>query len=815
MEHYTSDTPLHYHTIIYTRVRLQESAYKSCAYKNKVYTPIHTLVLASLAHMSAHKISVESKDSLYLLRYSELDPQNSTKNEQLLAHTTHYSVHLYIDIPSIDYYSDELHNTRLAKFNRRFRIGVFRQTLWDAFANGNEQWWEQLAAVTDRNVRLSLTVSTAGSIRYVETVKFLVEALYKRITPMPHVHLDMNIRVSTLTRKWFGTFLNKGMLDSGKVAFLEATPMAESPFKEYFSKLSGKFANNVPDEMITQPETILIITNSTGIKALLTILSDRPLTNFLTQESIDEIFTSQGQGQAAPGTLPRALGHARSDSRESIKRESLSIMNFQNSILTSNKDKSVRVRSLSTNARPTYAPTNTGILNAIPLSTHNSSTNLALPQGSPSPLPQGVMEASDDEMAYPDEDDEDAEEEEEEDDDEDDEDDEDGISFYVPSLLSRTASSTNVPAETNASREYSTGAYQVASGAASTTMKKGRFRSLSLMDPALKAPFTQGATSDLAASRNNVNSRSFSNIYVHDGDFIDAKQKQPKRKRKYTLSGNMNNIPKPATGLIPPEFYSKMSSPSTSNNSSNNSLSNMFMSPNANGNNNNNSRSSSVKLFEKNLINNSLEEIRKINNETQHGLDEHGSPNHLLTSGEGTHHFKFPHKHAFGLMFNRPHHQPSFDSLDEEDRLMMGGGSDIDEKGDVEIETSDRTPTNSTSSSLNTHVPLVKITSTELGSQDSLATAKPKSTSRRELNIPSLNLQLYDSHTEKSKSKEEGSSSSSIGPHTGPPGTPEETAKDAKTGNGLVNKFKKVLSFDLYGDNDKDNNNFWMLGRNT
>lgn len=784
--------------------------------------------------MSSPKISVVSRDSLYLLRYSELDPADSTKNKDTLAHATHYNMHLYIDIPSIDYYSDELHNARLAKFNRRFRIGVFRQALWDALAGGNEHWWDQVTSQTQQDIHISLMVSTAGSIRYVETIKFLVEALYKRLADAPHVHLHINIRVSSLTRKWFSTFLSSHLLDSGAITFLPATAVSNAPFKEYFTQLNTKFAHSHPPNNNASPETILIITNSTGIKALLTILSDRPLTNFLTQESIDELFTGPeaprmpqdtAQQQTSGGSPYR--GHSRTDSRESIKRESLSIINFQNSMLTSNKDKSVRVRSQSINARPTFAQTNTGILNAIPLSTHNSSTNLTVPLRA-SPLPQLRSDSDDaqdtdressfhpEDVEFDVDEHDDDDEDEEDEDDEDEDEDEDGISFYVPSLLSRTASSTNVPSDANTSGEYDNGTHTRPGSpavAASTTMKKGRFRSLSLMDPALKAPFTQGNSHGLVANRENVNSRSFSNIYVHDGDFVDPSHKQQKRKRKYTLSGNMNNIPKPATGLIPPEFYSKISSPSTSNNSSNNSLSNMFMSPNGNG----NSRSSSVKLFEKNLINNSLEEIRKINNDTQQGLGEYGSKNHLLTSGDGGHHFKFPHKHAFGLMFNRPHHQPSFDSLDEEDRLMMGGQSDPEDDGKIEIETSDRTATNSTSSSLTTHVPITRITSTEVGSQDSIATAKPKTDSRRQLNLPSFHLQLYDNDEGKSKEKgtqEEGSSSSSVGLHTGSPGTPEEDANNTEAGGGLVGKFKKVLSFDLYGDNDKDNNNFWVLGRN-
>ncbi|KAG0666043.1 hypothetical protein C6P45_000298 [Maudiozyma exigua] len=794
------------------------------------------------------KISVISQNSLYLLKYSEIDGRNPSYNAELIQSCKNFNILFYIDIPTIDYYNDELNDMKLMKFNKKFKLNLLKNLIWDSFVDNNQEFWSQLSTVHHNPLNCKLTINTSGSIRYVETIKFLIESIYKRLKGIDNVTLKINLNVSNLTLKWFKTFLNNDVLESNIINFInlgyhhytiqsesninllsDQKMLVQSPFKDYFTKLNNKFsnqANNIGRDPHTI-ESIVIILNSTGIKALLTILSDKPLTNFISQDSIDQIFDDstmslQGKSLSPPQIQPQQIdsskpiplpvhnpGHKRTDSKESIKRESLSLMHFQNNILTSNKDKSVRVRSQSINTKP-YHHTNKVILNSIPIRNSNSNTNLAIPSIRISPSPQLIPERNITPIEtenYINEEDEDEQDSSSSNDEDEYDDDEDGISFYVPSLLSRTASSQYIHDE-NSNDLANNGSISTNcsdSAATSTTMKKGRFRSLSLMDPAQKAPFYQYNNSIVNNSVRDTlnNSRSFSNIYIHDGDFQgDANPKNGiktiKRKRKYTLNGNLNTVPTNLpTGLIPPEFYSKMSSPSTSANSSNASIANMntFNSPN---NSNKLSNSSTVKLFEKNLINNSLDELRKIktDHESKQTLQK-TSPIFTLESNP----YKFPHRNAFALNFSKPQHSNVL-SMDEEDKLMMGAPDTSVVGTPVKLKAS----------------PIIQNLTPEIdyGSKHKrLNTPEPI----KDTNTNFLNFRLYDDDDDGKDANKEDSTDDFDSPTIGLGLYPKKTSHDdgaatPHTTAELGSKFKKVLSFDLYGDSDKDGEKFWMLGHN-
>ncbi|CAB4253932.1 similar to Saccharomyces cerevisiae YDR186C Putative protein of unknown function [Maudiozyma barnettii] len=796
------------------------------------------------------KISVVSQNSLYLLRYSEIDGKNPSYNAERLQKCSNFNILFYIDIPTIDYYNDELNDTKLSKFNRRFRLNLFKKLIWDSFVDNNQEFWSQLATVKHDLISCTLTINTSGSIRYVETIKFLIETLFKKIHDLSNVKLHINLNVSSLTLKWFNTFLNNNILESKIINFihlgyhhytsthslLDKKSLVESPFKDYFTKLNKKFLehNSVNPQNI---ESIVIIVNSTGIKALLTILSDKPLTNFISQDSIDQIFddstmTLQENSPSPPPppsppqmipTTPTSKTHKRSDSKESIKRESLSLMHFQNNILTSNKDKSVRVRSQSISTKP-YHHTNKVILNSIPIRNSSSNTNLTIPSIKVSPSPKILNTQIDKKSPLEQNDSHNVtkipkditsdlemnnngdiveDDEDEDDDEENDEDEEDGISFYVPSLLSRTASSQHVPDMANEKIQNGSSSN---SSSSSTTMKKGRFRSLSLMDPAQKAPFNQNNLIPFGSIRDNISSRSFSNIYVHDGDFQNDTYPKPiKRKRKYTLNGNLNNIPNPPTGLIPPEFYSKMSSPSTSNNSSNASLVNMFTTPKGN-NDNSNVSSSTVKLFEKSLINNSLDEIRKINNDNNSSNGTLGKSNVIFNNDSNP--YKFPHRNAFALMFNKP--QSNFLSMDEEDRLMMGEHSSPTPKYDEKTHFLPSKPQTT---------PITKVLSTDFDPELEHEQKRYSTPVQIDTTPGFLDLNLYGVD----ENDTDGTVTSStnylnekhLGSQINTNQDSQRTEVTEEPKQNLSSKFKKILSFDLYGDNDKDGDKFWMLGHNS
>ena len=88
-----------------------------------------------------------------------------------------YNVYLYIDIPTIDYYNDELKHNRLSRLNKRFKLHKLRDKILKSIIGENEELWtlsRQLAGDFD----FHLQISSSGSLRYVETVKFLIETVW-------------------------------------------------------------------------------------------------------------------------------------------------------------------------------------------------------------------------------------------------------------------------------------------------------------------------------------------------------------------------------------------------------------------------------------------------------------------------------------------------------------------------------------------------------------------------------------------------------------------------------------------------------------
>ena len=590
------------------------------------------------------KITIKPQDSLYQLSYSEVHPSNNKYNEDQvsLPDFKAFNIYFYVDIPTIDYYIDELKDTKLSRFNRKFKLNLLKESIWRAFTNGNQEFWDTIRR--GNKVCCSLNIRTSGSLRYVGTIKYLMESVYREFGSG---NLKISLTVSDLTYKWFRTFLDRSLIEAGIVTFIRVKNVVfkakfgergnhykdgsppysvENPFKEYFRRLHAKFTHHTNESRpATQLESIVIVTNSTGIKALLTILSDKPLTNFISEESINELynytvsFSNLGQDFSRSGSCESVVSSIEHNgtSTSSISRKSSSLLNFQNIALTSNKDRSVRIRSQSlTNRRVT----NTRILNrsfsngnnhiigtntttTTTSSGHNSNDSTtenleAWYERHGAIAERNLYESPIDEIDIDMDGNRDQDDEYEYDDDDESVTDseygkggsDDGISFYVRSFLSRTPSMSNVANNDNFEEipvAFPSTTQTTTMNTIANTDKKARVRSLSLMDPALKRPFVQTATStpptiittNHSDNNNNNNnnsipiyvtipkehsSKSYNNICIHDGDFNDPLSSRKTRKRKLSISrGN---------SLIPPELYSRISSPVVSNNSSSTSL---------------------------------------------------------------------------------------------------------------------------------------------------------------------------------------------------------------------------------------------------
>ncbi|AAS54367.2 AGL124Cp [Eremothecium gossypii ATCC 10895] len=548
----------------------------------------------------ASKVKVKAMGSLFLLSY--MDPLAFVDRRLDV-----FNIYLYIDIPTIDYYNDEMTQAKLFRLNRRFKIHKVKDQILGSFTDGKPDVWKRLLLEREKNEgSFKLYVCSSGSLRYVESIRFLIESCWNEVRAHTDcIRIRFYVQVTPTSQKWFTTFLNKEILDADILEFLlidtysSILSKSSIPFKEYYAKLNEKFLR--PPDPFTL-DSIVIVTNSTGVKALLTILSDRPLTSYLSQESLDSLNKTALQRN---GKIVSAAEKHPEQDETPLKRNSSSIIKFQNSLLTSNKDKAVRVRSLSLQ-RQSHRP------QLIPMSCQSAAHVHAHSMSSgKTELKHELTEIAPADWKHTAADERELEDDDDFDDDSDMEyesSDDDGISFYVPNLLSRTA--TNEP---------DTGHDTTCES--SDPPSRRRFRSLSLMDPPSRAPFSQCMPPPLEHIEDEmcsptVNNEWYTNIYVHDGHFGEHsatnQAKRPKRSLRQECSAN---------GLIPPEFYSRLSSPSSSNNSSNSSLQNLHLLPgtfakllsihsNSSSEDKKASPSSST-LFDKRLVSKSFDEVRR------------------------------------------------------------------------------------------------------------------------------------------------------------------------------------------------------------
>ncbi|CAI4058428.1 hypothetical protein SKDZ_04G4010 [Saccharomyces kudriavzevii ZP591] len=862
------------------------------------------------AQSTSPKVSVRSQDSLFLITYSNIQqPLVHASLADRYPSLTKLNILFYIDIPTIDYYNDEMTHNKLSRLNKRFKLHRLKNSIAQSFSNtssaeDNDRFWEELKElINSRNTPkkkfdLNVLVSSSGSLRYVETIRFLVEKLFnsfKSLYVQEKLNLAFQINVSPTSFKWFSTFLNAELLNLKIInwqnigSFTKTIQNSRSlPFKEYYTKLNEKFTSSNHSAVSMQDQTVLdsivIVTNSTGVKALLTLLSDHPLTSLISQESIKALHEYSD-----------AANDDKNDDQAStsLKRNSSSLLNFQNSVLTSNKDKSVRIRSLSINRKSNRAhmfKTNESIT-TIPSTTINnligqepglrkqpsasalhlqshlhphsrsqsySSSNMSR---SPSPFPYGKTPSNDklvydelnnqinevqdrvkneeiaqynnnnyddfaedeeqdrtsyaddygydyedgeeedgDEDEEDDEDDDDDDDDDDEEDEDDDDDDDEGLSFYAPSILSRSGSSTDM---------LSTGMDSMANKSKET---RGRFRSLSLMDPALQKPFNQKFANNkllgpaaAKAPQRSSSSNHFTNVYVHDGDFdgtdpIDNKRNVSSAtliKRKSLM--NRILTPSISNGLIPPEFISRISTPSTSASSSNSSLNDMSVASNAFSkllndtskkqnflnspipqhtqqasplllrNNSNNNL-----LFEKNLINKSFEELRRQPSVNFFSTLMNGNleKNGLALNFKS----KTPTEALMGCSIkNNTNGSHRLLNLEEEDQIMSGCFT-------KECED-DNDSTNSTI--IPNHPDIDNYNDNDNDNNTGI-------------NSNNFNLNLYDDNDD--------------------PDSTDVTleAETHSHSNSVVTKpvYKKAVTLDLYGEDDMDNMGGWVLGGN-
>ncbi|QLG73924.1 hypothetical protein HG535_0F04360 [Zygotorulaspora mrakii] len=762
------------------------------------------------------KVRVQRHNSLFIIDYSEIPPQGdsikTSLTKQKASAITNFKVYIYIDIPTIDYYMDELSDYKLSRFNKKFKLHLLRESIYKCFTNGNGQFWEDLISLNDQLKICTISISSSGSLRYVETVKFLMETCYESLMEYitaGKLEIKFRLEVSPTSHKWFLTFLDKRLISNEIIEFiqtgsyLEFSENASTPFKEYYAQLNSKFTSK--HEISGSLESIVIITNLTGVKALLTILSDRPLTSYILQDSIDALHDN------GLTTKPSKDNNTDASEEEThLKRESSSLLSFQNSLVTSNKDKSVRIRSLSLNRKlhksqgftsddlmihkttsRDISTSNTACAKQTSLDTRNASNFRGESQ-----VNSGTSNINDEQfVSRGDEGDfeniaregDEEDEEDEEDDEEDDEDDkekgndsDDGISFSVPSKLSRSGSSFDVrDSERPASR-------------------RGRFRSLSLMDPALHGPFKErGSSLSLEPTEDEPSSfeeSKVSNIYVHDGEFEDITSS---RKGKKKLNKNLLSRQNSANGLIPPEFYSRISSPSTSASSSNSSLQNLNMAPGtfskwlgpseSSKDTSPSLENNTNKLFEKKLIDKSYEEHRRqtsINlfSTLMGGLNSNSDKNPL----------------ALNFKSNKVI-PPEIQILDEEDLLMSGyhngnGNFTAEETSEDEIRSISTVVGDD-----NVFGVLDSASSNNLNRKSTGERSLSNSSSKAFAATVDLNLQLYGSNSDDHENKENNQ---------------EESVDNGMLRDRPKVKYKKAIQLDLYGDDDLGNMGGWILGGN-
>ncbi|EDO16396.1 hypothetical protein Kpol_1030p4 [Vanderwaltozyma polyspora DSM 70294] len=817
--------------------------------------------LESTNHGTRPKVSVKTHESLFLLNYSDIPKFNDQSSNLTIKQ---FNIYVYIDIPTIDYYNDQLVHNKLWKFNKKFKLSKIKNLLFDSFVNENDNIWNTLV---DNNTQINISISSSGSIRYVETIKFLIENTYTKIFKLnPNFNfndnLNFDIEVSPISKKWFNSFLDKHLINQNLIKFIDIINYQNvtrtnptNPFKEYFSKLNFKFITNGNDKSTF--DTISVVTNSTGVKALLTILSDRPIFSYISEESVDLLKSLQYTDTNSGTTYRRrsdsldSCGSSEDDT--SLKRESSSIMSFQNNLLTSNKDRSVRIRSLSINRNigksqvfnfndMTVLPNHRSELNDIEYNTNNTDSQ-SINSMKAVAFPEKFQVGGDSSETEFDNDLDDDDDDEEDEEDDETLDNEQGLTLNVPSKLSRASSHVDV---TN----------MRPTNPVSTT-KKNRFRSLSLMDPPYKVPFVQtikNNTNNINLSNSqiitqpqpqrldqlacpsiltenkdddeddedeiynitdNEETKRVTNIYIHDGEFEDvmlqASSPYARRNKKRSAISNSVSVDSSAgNNLIPPEFYSRISSPSLSANSSNTSIHNMQYATMSKL----DDSSSQSKLFEKNLITKSFEELRKqpsMNSlfSTLIGGYNNDIANPLALNFRS----KTRERNATPLLSYKGT-QMSSPIYDEEDLMMSGfdeqnplheqytldltdcyhsNSDEQDEYGTTDIETL----TSKRNSVMRLTDDLSNTTHILEQDENNGDSHSDKSTKNNQFDL-NLNLNFKLDVYDKKQNE-------SIDPNKDKP-------RDSDSQPEI--KHKKAFTIDLYGDDDIDNSYAWVLGGN-
>lgn len=303
----------------------------------------------------------------------------------------------------------------------------------------------------------------------------------------------------------------------------------------------------------------------------------------------------------------------------------------------------------------------------------------------------------------------------------------------------------------------------------STSSSRRRFRSLSLMDPAQKSPFTQQSCSSsdhqhstsmeniedemCSPTANSLNKDRYTNIYVHDGQFGESSTTPPRRRSRKCLRVQSRN--NSSNGLIPPEFYSRISSPSSSASSSASSLQNLNILPGtfsklvgAKG--EESSGSDTHSIFEKNLIKKSFEEVRR-----QPSINLFST----LLGGNDANRFALNFKSNKQIPVNTQY-------LDEEDMMMSSGFNNS-------IETSEDDEYS------------------HAGSVTTLIAENEENRSSVTPSLNKLNLCIYDGDAKQEEQKV------------------DKIEPEKKT---ALKKPKFTL--DLYGDDELDSSGGWILGGN-
>ncbi|AET39253.1 Snd1p Ecym_4177 [Eremothecium cymbalariae DBVPG len=724
---------------------------------------------------SQSKVKVKALGRLFLLSYFDPVPEDVGEIDE-------FKVYLYIDIPTIDYYDDEMTHGKISRMNRKFKIHKVREGILSSFMGYNDTIWTRLKhASMSKRINFSLCVCSGGSLRYVESIKYFIESCWSELYDYrTQIQIKFHVQTTPTSQKWFNTFLDKDILASNAVEFTliesySVLTKTSIPFKQYYTKLSDKFTNPQNPAELT---SIIVVTNNTGVRALLTILSDRPLTRYLHQQSLDALKNNAVRHKSKLFADSIIKLTDSSEDETSLSRTSSQLLYSQNSFISTEKFQT-RKRPSSLNKRR--------LSDKIALTVEHDSVNTSSTMTSSSSLDGLAADAknSSDHFrvlgkgnGYEDDDDANGDGDGECDDDDDDDDDEnnndcsdddddefedddeqelgsssdeDGISFYAPSKLSRSATNDNfifISSANNNNKEMSSGR---------------RFRSLSLMDPPSRAPFAAQHGPSVMGDEicsSTTNNEWYTNIYVHDGHFVEPlvtpQRKRSKKSLKNVCSSN---------GLIPPIFYSKLSSPSSSVSSSDSSLHDLKLLPGTfskllnigipepNSGADPTSNSSNT-LFQKNLIHKSFEEVRK-----QPSIQ-------LFQTLVG------PNRFALNFQSNKPIIAESTSITDQSDSLTSGATDDSEASNTI-----------------------------HMSHQGSAGTLLSGDKVNQTLN--KYNLQIYDISRD-ATIQESGDKNSTVGDQM------QSMSPDTTTGH---NYKKPKFTLDLY-DDDNLTNGAWVLGAN-